>query len=108
MPRPLAIEILDAIVSSYRSRRNDEDEGPLVDCEYEVSQFTHLELSGPFDVEVRTGVSPSVEATGSEAALDRLSVEHEGDRLSIGSDDSGGGDVHIVVGVKELRALRMS
>ena len=90
MPRPLAIEILDAIVSSYRSQRmhahEHEDDAPTEERDFEVGQFTSLELSGPFDVEIRTGESASVHATGPDWALDSLAVEHKGERLFISWD----------------------
>ena len=112
MPRPLAIEILDAIVSSYRSQRmhahEHENDAPTEERDFEVGEFTSLELSGPFDVEIRTGESASVHATGPDWALDSLAVEHKGKRLFIGCDGDCSSDVEIVVGVQDLHALRMT
>src|SRR5689334_15553031 len=57
--------------------------GPTVSKNYQVGNFTAIEVAGPYDVEVRTGSNPSVSARGSEKVLDRTSVEVEDDKLVI-------------------------
>jgi hypothetical protein len=46
MPRPLAIEILDAIVSTYRGHRAHAD-GPTEQRDFEVGEFSRLDIAGP-------------------------------------------------------------
>src|SRR6476659_1636663 len=106
MPRPLAVEILDAIVSTYRSHRAAS--GQQVDRSFDVGEFDRLEIAGPFGVEVRTGVAPSVTACGPEDALDCLSVEDADGRLSLGCDGDCDADVTVTVTMSELLGLRMT
>lgn len=60
-----------------------------------VGSFTRLRVDGPFAVVVKTGTSPRALATGSEDALDALTIRVDGDTavISMGahnwSDDSG-------------------
>src|SRR3712207_5412294 len=60
-----------------------ESGGPTVSRSFAVQGFERIEVAGPYDVEVRTGAAPSVQATGPERALERLVVEVRGDRLVI-------------------------
>ena len=108
MPRPLAVEILDAIVTSYRKGRNHQDVRPTEVRDFEVSDFERLEIAGPFDVEVQIGAAASVQARGPEWALDAISVEQDGERLFIGCDGECDGDVSMTVTVPQLSALRVS
>lgn len=62
---------------------NAQSGGPTVSRNFPVQGFERIEVAGPYDVEVRTGVAPSVQATGPERELERLVVEVRGDRLSI-------------------------
>jgi hypothetical protein len=50
---------------------------------YGVTSFSHVRIAGPFDVHVRVGGSPSAHATGPQEALDRLSIEQNGDTLVV-------------------------
>ena len=109
MPRPLAIEILDAIVTSYRAHRSHvEDDGPSIDRDFEVGDFEQLDVAGPMDVEVRTGAAASVQASGPEWALENLRVEQQDDRLLIGCEGDINSDVTVVVTVPRLAAARLS
>ena len=109
MPRPLAIEILDAIVTSYRAHRSHaDDDGPTIERDFEVGEFERLDVAGPMDVEVRTGASPSVQASGPEWALDNLRVEQRDDRLLIGCEGEIDADVTVTVTVPHLAAARLS
>ena len=42
---------------------------------YGLTSFDRIRVSGPFDVHVHVGGSPSARATGPQEAIDRLSVE---------------------------------
>ena len=109
MPRPLAIEILDAIVTSYRAHRSHvEDDGPSIDRDFEIGDFERLDVAGPMDVEVRTGATASVQASGPEWALENLRVEQQDDRLLIGCEGDIDSDVTVVVTVRRLAAARLS
>ena len=109
MPRPLAIEILDAIVTSYRAHRSHvEDDGPSIDRDFEIGDFERLDVAGPMDVEVRTGAAASVQASGPEWALENLRVEQQDDRLLIGCEGDIDSDVTVVVTVPRLAAARLS
>jgi len=58
---------------------------------YGVTDFSRMRISGPFDVHVHVGGSPSARATGPKDAIDRLSVEQNGDTLVIKSLPGGWG-----------------
>ena len=80
-----------------------------------VESFTKIRVDGPYRVTVSTGVPPFVRATGSQAGLDKVSVEIIGDTLSIRADQSWGGypgsdpgPVDIIVGTHDLRAARVN
>src|SRR5579884_388520 len=108
MSRSLAMEILSAIAASTRGARFHENDGPDGERDFDVGEFERLDVSGPFDVEIRTGEAASVRATGPEWALEDLVVELRDDRLFIGCDGDCDGDVNVLVTVPRLRALRTS
>jgi len=49
------------------------------DRSFLVGSFTRLRVDGPFAVTVKTGASPGARASGSNEALDRLTVRVDGD-----------------------------
>jgi hypothetical protein len=106
MPRPLAIEILDAIASTYRGHRAHV-EGPTEDRSFDVGEVSRLDIAGPFDVAVRTGSPPVLSASGPGRALDHISVEQDDDRLFIGCNGECD-DVSITVTLPHLAAIRTS
>lgn len=57
--------------------------GPSVQRSFEVGGFDRIAVSGPYQVDVRTGASPSVTASGSERAIEQMVVEVKGDTLRI-------------------------
>ena len=59
------------------------DPGPQVSRNFTVGQFDRIQVSGPYEVEVRTGSGPSVSAKGPENLIERMEVEVEGGRLTI-------------------------
>lgn len=79
---------------------------------YSVTTFNKIRLEGPYKVHLVTGVSPFARSSGSQAALDRVSVEVQGRTLVVRSSRSawGGypgtqpGPVEINVGTHDLAA----
>lgn len=79
---------------------------------YSVTTFNKIRLEGPYKVHLVTGVSPFARASGSQAALDGVSVEIQGRTLVVRSNRSawGGypgtqpGPVEINVGTYDLAA----
>lgn len=77
-----------------------------------ITSFDKVRVDGPYKVQVTTGVAPFAKAIGSPAALDRISVDVEGDTLVVGSsvDSWGGypgqdvGPVQILIGTHDLSA----
>lgn len=63
-----------------------ETSGNTVTETIEVNDFTELEVSSAFDVIVEIGDEPSIEIDLDEEVRDRLEVEQDGDRVSIGFD----------------------
>jgi hypothetical protein len=58
---------------------------------YSVTDFNRVEVDGPYLVTLTTGSSSSARATGSNAALDRISVEVQGQTLRVRSNPSAWG-----------------
>ena len=77
-----------------------------------VENFTKIRVDGPFKVRLTTGVPPFARATGSNAALDRVAVDVQGDTLVVHNNlDSWGtdsatnaGPVEISIGTHDLSA----
>jgi hypothetical protein len=70
--------------------RAQENGGPTVSRNYQISNFQQIEVAGPYDVEVRTGANASVSARGSEKLLERTIVEVKGDKLVIHPEKNRG------------------
>jgi hypothetical protein len=58
---------------------------------YPVTDFDRIEVEGPYQVTVRTGLSSSVRAEGSAAALERISVDVQGRTLKVRPNRSAWG-----------------
>ena len=58
---------------------------------YSVTQFDRIRVEGPFEVTVATGKPVSARATGSEEALERVSLRVEGQTMLIRPNLSGWG-----------------
>lgn len=77
---------------------------------YTVTDFTRVRVEGPFAVTLATKVAPYARATGSQRALDRVSLRVEGRTLVIrvdrsawgGQPDEQAGPVTISVGTHDL------
>ena len=77
-----------------------------------ITSFEKVRVDGPFRVKLTTGVAPFARATGAPAALDRVSIDVEGNTLVVHSNvDSWGGypgkdpgPVEVEVGTHDLSA----
>lgn len=58
---------------------------------YSITDFDRVEVDGPYQVTLTTGTSSSARATGSTAALDRISLEVTGQTLRVRSNASAWG-----------------
>ena len=84
-----------------------------VDQRYMVTDFDRVQVDGPFQVALSVGRPSAVVATGSRAALDRVSIEVQGRTLRIRPNRSAwggypgeptGGVLQIVASTQDLRA----
>ncbi|MEO7278117.1 MAG: DUF2807 domain-containing protein, partial [Sphingomicrobium sp.] len=81
-----------------------------------ISGFQKVRVEGPFRIQLQTGVPPFAQATGSQAALDRVAFDMHGDTLVIKSGVSswGGypgsdvGPVTIALGTHELSSALLT
>ena len=113
--RILATVALAALAAAC-SHSRAEDPGPSGTRDFQVAGFQKIQVSGPFDVEVRTGGAPVVSAKGPQNILDRMLVEVRGDTLVIKPRHDGGGfhwnwgrheTISISVTTQELRAAQI-
>ena len=112
-----AVLIAAASATSACGHGHDEDAGPVVSRGYQVGNFTGLDALGPFNVTVRTGANPSVQARGNQALIDKLVVEVKGDKLLIHPPEHHGwfggwhgtrGKADITVTVPQLHAATLA
>lgn len=89
MRQSLAAALAAFAALSGCGRAHSEDAGATVSRNYQVGNFQKIEVAGPYDVNVRTGSSPSVSAQGSQNLLDHATVEVDGDKLLIRPKHSG-------------------
>src|SRR5947209_20406782 len=61
------------------------------DRTYPVTDFDRIQVEGPFEVTLATGLTTRVRASGSADALERVSVEAEGRTLRIRANASAWG-----------------
>lgn len=64
---------------------------PTVNRNFSVPSFDRIRIDGPYQVALRTGVSPYAKASGSARALDGLSVRVEGRTLVVRAGSAGWG-----------------
>jgi hypothetical protein len=72
------------------SHEREEGAGPMVSRSFPVSGFDKVEAAGPFDVAIRTGAAPSVQARGNQSLIDRLEVVVEDGELRIKTKNKSG------------------
>jgi len=78
---------------------------------YSVTSFDRVRIDGPYQVTLSTNVAPFAKASGSQAALDSVSIKVEGRTLIVRADSGGSwggfndgnsGPVIITVGTHDL------
>ena len=81
---------------------------------YSVTSFDRIRIDGPYQVSLKTNVSPFARASGSQGALDGVSVKVEGRTLIIRATPGGSwggypgadrGPATITVGTHELKTV---
>jgi hypothetical protein len=86
----LAGMVAAAAASAGCAKDRQESAGPATTRNYQVGAFDRLAVAGPYDVTVSTGSAPSVRASGSERAIERMVVEVKGGTLRIHSKKRSG------------------
>ena len=79
---------------------------------YSITDFDRVQVEGPYEVILVTGATASARASGSEAALERVTVEVQSGLLKVHANRSGWGGypgadtgpVRILVSTRDLRA----
>src|SRR3954464_4919821 len=79
---------------------------------YTVTDFDRVQVDGPYQVTLRTGLTAGARAEGSAGALDRISIDVQGNSLRVRTNRSawGGypgdstGPVAITLTTRDLRA----
>ena len=113
----IAIMAAAAATAGGCSQARSETAGPTVQRSYPVGAFQQIEVAGPYDVEVRTGAAPSVQASGPEKQIERMVVEVKGDKLSIHPEKKNNmfsmgwkknDKVRLVVTVPQLRGAEIA
>ncbi|HEV2594115.1 MAG TPA: head GIN domain-containing protein [Sphingomicrobium sp.] len=117
MRKSLSLVIAGAAIVTGCSHGDAEGGGPTVSRNYQVGNFQEVELAGHYDVDIHTGAPVSVSATGPENVLNRLRVEVDGNKLTIGPKHSGGWfhfgwtstrNVHVTVTVPTLSGATLA
>jgi hypothetical protein len=80
-----------------------------------ITSFTKVRVEGPYRVNLATGVAPFARASGSPAALDRVSIDMRGETLVVQASSSWGGDpganngpVEISLGTHDLTSASLT
>ncbi len=82
--------------------------GETISRTFDISDFEHLEIDSAFDVDLEVGEAASLEIEISEEIVDRLEVDQDGDRLTIGFDGgllSTSGKMDIKVSTPSLSSI---
>jgi hypothetical protein len=119
MHKPIAAALIAVSAATAAcSHDREENAGPLISRAYQVGNFTAIDAAGPFNVTVRTGVNPGVQARGNQRLIESLVVEVKGDKLVIHPEEHHGwfghwgfsnhGNADIAVTVPQLRAATLA
>ncbi|MFL6734185.1 MAG: head GIN domain-containing protein [Sphingomicrobium sp.] len=112
----MAAAIAAAVLAAGCGHASAEDPGPSGTRNFQVGGFQKIAVSGPFEVQVRTGGAASVSAKGPQKILDRMLVEVQGDTLMIRPRPENGGfhwnwghhdTINVAVTTPELRAAHI-
>jgi len=113
---PVSTAIALAAAGCHMSADAEErDAGPKVSRNYEVGNFSKIEVAGPYEVKVVTGGAPAVSARGGENLLNETEVVVDGDMLKIKPKKHKGvrwnwnnGTAEFTVNVGALRAASIA
>ena len=117
MRKSIAAALIAASAATAGCSHNSErGGGPVVSRAYQVGNFTAIEAAGPFNVTVKTGANPGVQAKGNEKLIEKLVVEVDGDTLKIRPENNRGwfhwgvshGKADIMITVPQLRAATLA
>jgi hypothetical protein len=118
MRKAIAAAVISASAAiSACGQTRSEDGGPTIGKNYQIGSFDRIEVSGPFDVQVRTGANPSVSARGPQKMLEHMVVEVRNGELEIRPKRQGGlfnsgwhyrGHVEVTVTVPSLRGAAIA
>ncbi len=88
----------------------DIQEGDRVTKTYEISDFTELDVSDAFEINVKAGEKASLKITGDENILPYISVKNKDNELEIGFEKNpiNVGNILIEITVKDLRSVDLS
>ena len=81
--KALALGVAAAAAMTAACGEARSENGPRTQRSFAVGAFDHIEVAGPYDVNVRTGPAPSVSADGSERDVERMVVKVDGRTLKI-------------------------
>jgi hypothetical protein len=115
LPASVAIVLAAAGCSWSRADAEERDAGPKVSRNYQVGEFSKIEVAGPYEVKVVTGGAPGVAARGGANLLDETEVVVDGDTLEIRPKKRKGvrwhwsnGTAEFTVNVAALRAAAIA
>jgi hypothetical protein len=115
MRKSLAAALIAASASTSACG-STQDGGPTISRNYAVSGFDQVDVAGPFDVTIHTGINPGVQARGSEKLIERLVVEVKDGKLLIHPEKRGlfggwnsiNGKADVVVTVPTLKGATLA
>lgn len=86
----IAATALTASACNVGAKAEERDPGTSTSRNYQVAAFDRIEVSGPYDVKVATGGTPSASATGGGKLLDETEVLVENGILKIRAKKKNG------------------
>lgn len=91
MRKSIAAAVIAASAATTAcGQHKPEAAGPTVSRNYHVGNFQRIEVSGPYEVRVRTGGNAGVSAEGPEKLLEHTVVVVQGDKLVIHPEERRG------------------
>jgi hypothetical protein len=117
MRKSIAVMLVAACAAFTGCHQTEEGGGASVSRNFQVGNFREIEIAGPYDVAVRTGINPGVSAQGSQKLLDRTVVIVQGDKLVIHPQEHRGfhifsfstrGSANFIVTVPQLKAATVA